>query len=87
MTEQRRIRGMYHWDVKGMVFTELHEEHELTPEGFRGISLQVGANTKYYYLDSRKLHDVEETLLELWLEIRKTRKNDPNRNILLKVVK
>ena len=37
MSEQKRIRGMYPSDAKGMVFTELHEDHELTPEGFQGI--------------------------------------------------
>lgn len=85
MTEQpKRIRGMHYWDAKGMVFTELHEEHQLTPEGFHGISLQVGASTKYFYLDSRSLHDVEETFMELWLEIREIRKKNPTLNIVIK---
>jgi hypothetical protein len=86
MNEPQRIRGMYPWDAKGRVFSEIHPDHKLKNHSFRGVSLKVNNCTKYFYFDHTSLRDAEEQALELWETLRKIRKESPQAIVLMEPI-
>jgi hypothetical protein len=91
-----RLRGCYIWDAKGMAYTELHENYELSEDGWNRLELhyqehssdgKVGNITKYYHFDQQSVATIEQMLLDLLIDVRTIRKANPSANILFKVSK